>query len=329
MSEKEAKMDEERRQSDLDEAERRAAEAREHWRRAKEELKQAFRSAREERRRAREAGAENRERVEETADEIVEAAREFARDVSEEARRFAQEVWKGARQEWQHIPWREHWEKSFGKDWQRHWVFGGRRFRHWGEGDETNPFVAAILSRGGGLLALYVLHLIAEQPRHGNDVMRQIEQRTLGSWSSNPGAIYPLLSSMEENGLVQSRWEDPDKRTRRIYQITDEGRKELERLHGVLRPKVMEAIEVLHELYDDLYGRDEGAPPAGGTPGSGTTGEVTAGTTDGTTGSQPTEADFHSRLDASDQTTERSREGWRERFGRLFGGSAPAAAYGG
>jgi DNA-binding PadR family transcriptional regulator len=328
-------LDEERRQDDLSEAERRAQEAREHWRRAKEELREAFRSAREERRRAREAGETGRETVDETVEEITEAAREFARDVGEEARRFANEVWKGARQEWHGGPWREHWEKSFGKDWQRHWVFGGRRFRHWVEGEETNPFVAAILSRGGGLLALYVLHLLAEQPRHGNDVMRQIEQRTMGSWSSNPGAIYPLLSSMEANGLVQSQWEDPDKRTRRIYQLGDEGRQELARLRGALRPKVMEAIEVLHVLYDDLYGEDEGNPPAPPAGGSTTGGQASPGTGAGesTPGAPPPEADFDTRLSSAEDsgdagTTPPPPGEWRRRLGRLFGGDAPATAFG-
>lgn len=320
-------MEEERRYDDLNEAERRAEEAREHWKRAKEELKAAFRAAREERRRAEGEGEKRREDVDETLEEVADAARDFAREVSEEARRLAQDVWHGARQEW-HGHWRDQWQKQFGKDWHGHWVFGGRRFRHWAAGgEETNPFVAAILSRGGGLLALYVLHLLSEQPRHGNEVMRQIEQRTMGSWASNPGAIYPLLSSMEANGLVQSRWEDPDKRTRRIYQITDEGRKELDRLHRVLRPKLMEAIEVMHDLYDDLYGRDDQAPPsggstAGGEPASGATPTVTSANP------QPPEAEFDLR---AGQGTDTPSGNWRRRgrFGRLFGwGDAPATAFG-
>ncbi len=310
-------MGDEKWHEDLNEAQRRAAEARENWRRAKEELREAFRRAREERRQAREEGRQAE--ADEVIEEMAETARDFAREVSEEARRLAEDLWQGARKEW-HGRWREQWHKSFGKEWQDHWLFGGRRFRHWTAGDEeANPFVAAILSRGGGLLALYVLHLLAERPRHGNDIMRQIEQRTVGSWTSNPGAIYPLLAAMEENALVHSRWEDPDKRTRRIYQLTDEGRQELERLRRVLRPKVMEAIEVLHVLYDDLYGGEEAAGPTGSSP----AGEQSTTTPDGGRSGESTTA-HASAAPATNPPSGRSR--W---FARLFGRDGEqAVAYG-
>jgi DNA-binding PadR family transcriptional regulator len=108
------------------------------------------------------------------------------------------------------------------------------------------------MSKGGGLLSLYMLHLLAEKPRYGNDIMRELEGRTHGRWASNPGAIYPLLTAMEDSGLVVSEWEDPDKRTRRIYRLTPEGQGELERLKEVMRPKLEEAIDVLRDLYNDL-----------------------------------------------------------------------------
>lgn len=115
-----------------------------------------------------------------------------------------------------------------------------------------NPFVADLMSKGGGLLSLLVLHLLSEQPRYGNDIMREIEERTGGHWGSNPGAIYPLLSAMEESGLADGHWEDPDKRTRRIYKLTDNGRKELERLKEIMRPKLEEAIRVMRDISNGL-----------------------------------------------------------------------------
>ena len=101
-------------------------------------------------------------------------------------------------------------------------------------------------------MALYVLHLLAEKPRYGNDIMHEIEVRTDRRWGSNPGAIYPMLSIMEDSGLVEGEWEDPDKRTRRIYSLTIEGREELDRLREVMRPKLEEAITILQDLYKDL-----------------------------------------------------------------------------
>lgn len=158
--------------------------------------------------------------------------------------------------------WKQHFETFLGTDPEKHWLFRGRRFkpwfsRKWGPPGLFNPFVAVVMSRGGGLLSLYVLHLLSQKPRYGNDIMREIETRTQKRWGSNPGAIYPLLNELEERGMVEGIWEDPDKRTRRVYNIKPEGRQELVRLKEVMRPKLEEAIGVLRELSDDLQNGEE------------------------------------------------------------------------
>ncbi|NIM93381.1 MAG: hypothetical protein GTO18_06685 [Anaerolineales bacterium] len=160
----------------------------------------------------------------------------------------------------EHDQWREwhnHFEEFLGVEPEKHWLFRGRRFKpwfsgKWGPPDVFNPFVAVMMSKGGGLLSLYVLHLLEEKPRYGNDIMREIEGRTQGRWGPNPGAIYPMLTMMEKSGFIDGKWEDPEKRTRRIYSITPAGREELERLKEVIRPKLEEAIHVLSQLYDEL-----------------------------------------------------------------------------
>lgn len=153
--------------------------------------------------------------------------------------------------------WRDFFAHFLGTPPEKHWLFRGRRFKPWRTGSwgppfHFNPFVAEVLSQGGGLLALYVLHLLSEQPRYGNQIMRQIEQRTHGRWAGNPGAIYPLLATLENRGLVEGSWEDPKKRTRRMYLLTESGRQELDRLKEVMRPKLEEAIGILRELHHDL-----------------------------------------------------------------------------
>lgn len=159
--------------------------------------------------------------------------------------------------------WRQHVSRFFGVAPEKHWLFRGRRFKPWVSGDWGppwlfNPFVASMLSRGGGLLSLYLLHLLSEKPRYGNELMREIEERTQGRWGSNPGAVYPLLTDMEARGLVEGEWEDPDKRTRRVYRLTPTGDEELERLKEVMRPKLEEAINVLRQVYQDLEVDAEG-----------------------------------------------------------------------
>ena len=51
-----------------------------------------------------------------------------------------------------------------------------------------------------GELRLVVLALIAEQPRHGYEIIREIENRTAGAYSPSPGVIYPTLTMLEEIG---------------------------------------------------------------------------------------------------------------------------------
>ncbi len=161
------------------------------------------------------------------------------------------------------MAWRSFFAEFLGIAPEKHWLFSGRRFKPWisgtwGPPGHFNPFVSVVLTKGGGLLSLYVLHLLAEKPRFGNDIMREIEERTQGRWASNPGAIYPLLTAMEERDLVEGAWEDSHKRTRRIYSLTPAGREELERLHAVMRPKLEEAIKVLQGLCNDLEFDEEG-----------------------------------------------------------------------
>ncbi|MCP4429204.1 MAG: helix-turn-helix transcriptional regulator [Chloroflexi bacterium] len=159
------------------------------------------------------------------------------------------------------VHWRAFFHDFMG-DWpEDHWAFGGRRFNPWRQGkDEFNPFVASFLSKGGGLLPIYVLHLLSQQPRYGNEVMERITERTGGQWVANPGAIYPLMTTLEEQGLIEGEWEDPRKRTVRIYRLTEAGEQELARLIAIVRPKLEEAIEVLRGLANDLNGDQSEAP---------------------------------------------------------------------
>jgi DNA-binding PadR family transcriptional regulator len=110
------------------------------------------------------------------------------------------------------------------------------------------------------------MQLVAQKPRYGNEIMEIIAERTGGQWVSNPGAIYPLLTQLEEEGLVEGLWEDPQKRTIRIYSLTKDGVQELARLKAIVRPKLAEAIEVLQkferDLNDDVGEEASGDPPA-------------------------------------------------------------------
>lgn len=71
-----------------------------------------------------------------------------------------------------------------------------------------------------GALRLVVLGLIAEEPRHGYDIIKALEAKFQGAYSPSPGAIYPMLQMMEEADLIVS---DTTGNKRR-YSITEQGR---------------------------------------------------------------------------------------------------------
>lgn len=76
---------------------------------------------------------------------------------------------------------------------------------------------------GHGRLRLYLLKLLDEEPRHGYDVIRLLEDRFMGVYAPSAGTIYPRLSRLEEEGLVEHEVTEGKK----VYRLTDAGREEL------------------------------------------------------------------------------------------------------
>ena len=76
-----------------------------------------------------------------------------------------------------------------------------------------------------GDLRLLALHLIAERPRHGYEIIKEIEELTGGSYSPSPGVIYPTLTWLEELGHVTLAVNEG---TKKLHAITAEGRAHLD-----------------------------------------------------------------------------------------------------
>jgi DNA-binding PadR family transcriptional regulator len=92
--------------------------------------------------------------------------------------------------------------------------------------------------RRAGLLPLLVLHFSAREPAYGNQLIERISALTGGALTVNPNTMYPLLRSLEAQGLIAGEWEHPERRSRRFYKATGAGREELARLSGELGPRL-------------------------------------------------------------------------------------------
>lgn len=101
---------------------------------------------------------------------------------------------------------------------------------------------------------LLVLHLVAREPAYGNRLIESIESITSGTISVNPNTMYPLLKEMEGEGLIEGRWELPDRRTRRFYSITPAGRREYKRLKAEVEPFLDTVIRSVTLIKDEIYG---------------------------------------------------------------------------
>lgn len=76
----------------------------------------------------------------------------------------------------------------------------------------------------GGELRLVLLKLIADDPRHGYDLIRAVEEITGGEYAPSPGIVYPTLTLLQDMGFIE---EAAGEGPRRPFQATDEGRNHL------------------------------------------------------------------------------------------------------
>jgi PadR family transcriptional regulator, regulatory protein PadR len=115
-----------------------------------------------------------------------------------------------------------------------------------------DPFTGELRRRA--ILPLLVMHLIDQGPSYGNQLMERIGAMTAGVLSVNPNTMYPLLRQLEARGLIEGQWEHPERRSRRYYSLTDEGRAEYGRLVEEVRPFLDAVQSSIDGIVREVYG---------------------------------------------------------------------------
>jgi DNA-binding PadR family transcriptional regulator len=111
---------------------------------------------------------------------------------------------------------RGHFHRIFGRRAGRHGPFTGRGRDAMGGGRER--------MLGHGDLKLLVLSLIGQAPAHGYELIKAIEEQSAGAYVPSPGAIYPTLALLEDEGFAEAAADGGKK----LYTITEAGRLFLE-----------------------------------------------------------------------------------------------------
>lgn len=98
------------------------------------------------------------------------------------------------------------------------------RGRQWGYGMGPGPFFPGRPKVSRGDVRSAILHLLAEEPMHGYQIMSELSARTEGIWQPSPGSIYPTLNQLEDEDLVRA-----EKRNgKKVFALTDEGRERVD-----------------------------------------------------------------------------------------------------
>jgi DNA-binding PadR family transcriptional regulator len=113
--------------------------------------------------------------------------------------------------------------------------FGGHHF--WGRGPKAKR----------GNVRAAVLALLTEEPRNGYQIIQAINERSGGAWKPSPGAVYPALSQLADEGLIRGE----EGEGRKTFHLTDAGR-----AYVAEHPDEVAAPweDVTADLHDDVHG---------------------------------------------------------------------------
>jgi DNA-binding PadR family transcriptional regulator len=81
-----------------------------------------------------------------------------------------------------------------------------------------------------GEIKFVILRLLRDKPRHGYEIMKELEERFVGCYTPSAGTVYPTLQLLEDQGYVRPVEHDGKK----VYHITPEGEQFLDQNQGVL-----------------------------------------------------------------------------------------------
>ncbi|MBS3777824.1 MAG: PadR family transcriptional regulator [Candidatus Thermoplasmatota archaeon] len=97
-----------------------------------------------------------------------------------------------------------------------------------------------------GILAVYILHSLHKKPKSGYDILKEITEKTHGTWTPSKGTLYPLLTKLEKDNLIQIN--KVEQRSKTVYETTEKG---IEQLNNI-RKHAKEMEEKINQFRNML-----------------------------------------------------------------------------
>ena len=131
-----------------------------------------------------------------------------------------------------------------------------------------------MFKRRRGLFKGVVLYLLKSKPLSGYEILKELSRLTSGKFVPSPGTLYPLLSYMEAEGLIEARESYVGRRKKKIYALTAAGEEHLAKLmddeefrsiiqmlegggrEGDLLAAVRDELVYIDEVFDEIEGND-------------------------------------------------------------------------
>ena len=107
-----------------------------------------------------------------------------------------------------------------------------------------------------GLLHFYALLSIARKPMRGYDLMKEIEIKTEGAWRPGPGAVYPVLRKLVNQGYIAAQKKTKGGTPRILYEITPAGLENIANAKKMMRSST-ERWSLMRQLFIDLMEPDD------------------------------------------------------------------------
>jgi len=102
-----------------------------------------------------------------------------------------------------------------------------------------------------GILSIYILHTLKRKPKSGYGILKELTEKTKGSWTPSKGTIYPLLTKLQEEEFIKIK--TVEKRSKTIYEVTKKGEQELEEMKRHIA-EMEEKMNQFRNILSDMIG---------------------------------------------------------------------------